>query len=327
MSSQRTARRSCSPTIIHAIAELTRDACLVMDTDAVILEANDEAAQLYGYRTADFVGMHISELLATESSPTLGEALLAARGDGLLFTSTHMHKDGTTLPVEIGWKQSSIDCCELLVAHVRDISERVRLESDLRLRSDVLDAALDTIVVHDLDGNLLLANGAAAARAGMTHEEFMRLGPWGWVAEESRSTVADRLELVVENGAHVFETADVAADGTTHNDEIHASVAQLGSDKVVISVGRDITESVKATEMMRRMALSDPLTGLANRAHFTRELERAIADARRHGDALAVLYLDLDDFKPTGERSVGPRCGRPGSCRPREECDIRSARD
>jgi len=302
MGSQQTARRPCSPTIIHAIAELTRDACLVMDTDAVILEANVEAARLYGYRTEDFVGMHISRLVAEESSPSLGEVLLAARGDGMLFTSTHARRDGTTFPVEIGWKQSSIDCGELLVAHVRDISERQKRMEALRLRSDVLDAALDTIIVHDLEGNLVLANGAAAARAGMTPEEFMHLGPWGWVPEGARSTIAERLALVVEKGAHVFETQNVAADGTTYYDEIHASVEQLGADTMVISVGRDVTESVKATETIRRMALSDPLTGLANRAHFTHELERAIADARRHGDALGVLFLDLDDFKPVNDR-------------------------
>jgi diguanylate cyclase (GGDEF)-like protein len=70
----------------------------------------------------------------------------------------------------------------------------------------------------------------------------------------------------------------------------------------VISVGRDSTERAKAAEEMRRMALSDPLTGLANRAHFTRALERAIADARRHGDVLGVLFMDLDDFKPINDR-------------------------
>jgi|GEM_PF-1899091 len=303
MSSQQTARRLCNPTMIHAIAELTRDACLVMDTDAVILEANDEAARLYGYRAEEFVGMHVSRLCAEASSRAFSERLPTARDQGLLFSSTHVRKDGTIFPVEVGWKQASIECCDLLVAHVRDISDRVRLELDLRLRSDVLDAALDAIIVHDLKGNLVFVNGTAAARAGMTHEELMRLGPWEWaVDEDTRHATADRMALLVEKGSHVFESLETAADGSTHPVEVHARLARFGSDTLVVSVVRDITERVKATETMRRMALSDPLTGLANRAHFAQALELAIADARRHGDALGVVFLDLDEFKPVNDR-------------------------
>jgi PAS domain S-box-containing protein len=115
-----------------------------MDTDAVILEANDAASRLYGYRAQDFVGMHVSRLCAEESMQALSEVLPTAREEGLLLQSTHVRKDGTTFPAEIGWKQSTLDHCDLLVVHVRDISERVRIESELQLRSDVLEAALDT---------------------------------------------------------------------------------------------------------------------------------------------------------------------------------------
>lgn len=301
MSSRITARNSCDPTITHAIAELTQDACLVMNTDAMILEANDEAARLYGYRTEDFVGMHASRLCAEDSMQAFSEVLRAAREDGLLLLSTHVRKDGTTFPAEIGWKQGTLDNCDLLVAHVRDIGERMRIESELRLRSDVLDSALDAIIVHDLQGNPVLANDAATARAGMTHDEFMSLGPWGWLGEDARSGAEERLALLMEEGARVFESQDIAADGSTITVEVHARVARFGSGLAVISVVRDITERAKATEEMRQMAMSDPLTGLANRAYFTQAIERAIADARRHGDSLGVLFLDLDDFKPVND--------------------------
>ena len=302
MSSRLTARHSCDATITHAIAELTQDACLVMDTDAVILEANAAAARLYGYRSDDFVGMHVSRLCAEESMQAFSEQFSTAREEGLLSQSTQVRKDGTTFPAEIGWKQSTLDCGDLLVAHIRDIGERTRIESELRLRSDVLDSALDAIIVHDLQGNLVLANDAATARAGMTHDEFMSLGPWGWLGEEARSGAEERLALLMEVGARVFESQDFAADGSAITVEVHARVARFGSGLAVISVVRDITERAKVTEEMRQMALSDPLTGLANRAYFTQAMERAIADARRHGDSLGVLFLDLDDFKPVNDR-------------------------
>jgi diguanylate cyclase (GGDEF)-like protein len=46
----------------------------------------------------------------------------------------------------------------------------------------------------------------------------------------------------------------------------------------------------------------DPLTGLLNRRGFTRALQRALAFARRYGAAAALLYLDLDKFKPINDR-------------------------
>ncbi len=46
----------------------------------------------------------------------------------------------------------------------------------------------------------------------------------------------------------------------------------------------------------------DPLTGLLNRRGFTRALERALAFVRRYGATAALVYLDLDQFKPVNDR-------------------------
>ncbi len=302
MSGRQTARRTCDPTVTQAIARLTRDACLVMDPDGVILVANDEAARLYRYRAEELAGMHVSRLCADGSCAGLDGWSSSARREGLLVTSTHVRRDGTPFPVEVGWRSGSTGCCELLVAHVRDISERVGLERELRLRSDVLDATLDAIIVHDLEGRPVFANRTAVARAGMTHEEFMRLDRWGWLAEEAREATAERLALLREEGEHVFESLDTASDGSVYPVEVHARVEQLDGEPLVVAVVRDITERAEAMEALRRMASSDPLTGLANRAHLMEALRQAIEDARRHGDVLGVLFLDLDDFKPINDR-------------------------
>ncbi len=302
MSSRYTAQRSCNPLVINALAELTRDACLVMGPDAVILVANEEAANLYGYPVDEFVGMHVSRLCTAEAAQSLSKELAQAPGGGLLFNSMHVHKDGTQFPVEVGWKQASAGCCELLVAHVRDVSERLGLEARVLLKSEVFDSTLDSIIVHDLEGNLVLANRTAAARAGMGHDEFMRLGRWGWVDPGARRFTHERIALLKEKGSHVFESQDSRADGTSYPVEVHARVVHLGGHTMVISVIRDISERVAALETMKRMAYSDPLTGLANRASFMTSIERAIDDARRHDDVLGVVFLDLDDFKPINDR-------------------------
>jgi diguanylate cyclase (GGDEF)-like protein/PAS domain S-box-containing protein len=63
----------------------------------------------------------------------------------------------------------------------------------------------------------------------------------------------------------------------------------------------DITASKEAELRMQHMAYHDSLTGLPNRAMFEEHLELALARARRDELAVAVLFLDLDDFKPVND--------------------------
>jgi diguanylate cyclase (GGDEF)-like protein len=59
----------------------------------------------------------------------------------------------------------------------------------------------------------------------------------------------------------------------------------------------DITRRKDAEEQVRRLAYFDTLTGLPNRLLFTEQLLSAMAHAERHGQQLAIMFIDLDDFK------------------------------
>ena len=59
---------------------------------------------------------------------------------------------------------------------------------------------------------------------------------------------------------------------------------------------RDVSERREWERNLRRLAYTDPLTGLPNRALFYDRLGQALAVSRRHDTALAVFFLDLDGF-------------------------------
>ena len=69
----------------------------------------------------------------------------------------------------------------------------------------------------------------------------------------------------------------------------------------------------RAMNQVRDLALADPLTGLANRVALIDALERAIAGQRRHANAFALLYLDLDGFKAINDK-LGHAAGDRALC-------------
>ena len=64
---------------------------------------------------------------------------------------------------------------------------------------------------------------------------------------------------------------------------------------------RDITEQKALEDQLRHQAFHDPLTGLANRALFSEHLEHAVRRRIRSGSGLAVLFIDVDDFKAVND--------------------------
>ena len=94
----------------------------------------------------------------------------------------------------------------------------------------------------------------------------------------------------------------------------HLSISTVRDDSLepqyYVGMLQDVTERQQAEQAVRFMAQHDTLTGLANRSMLMEQLERHLSLAKRHGHAVALLYLDLDGFKPVNDRfghNVGDR--------------------
>ena len=171
------------------------------------------------------------------------------------------------------------------------------VEQQLNLVSLALDAAGDSIMIHRLDGTLVRFNEAAARQFGLTVAELAQLEPWGWAQPMSEASRRKRLESIREQGEVAFLAKVTRPDGKKVIHDVHTRWVEAPGGPFIVAVSRDVTEQVRAREVLENLAFHDPLTGLANRALFEDRLELAMSSARRHDELLGVAFLDLDDFK------------------------------
>ena len=112
-------------------------------------------------------------------------------------------------------------------------------------------------------------------------------------------------EVITQNKEVEYKVAKAADDLHQVNAEIAKEMAvrvvlesELADTKTDLADVRDnLTKSQAKEEETRKLALQDSLTGLPNRLSFEQSLDNALIQAKRHGWRLAVLFIDIDNFK------------------------------
>lgn len=120
---------------------------------------------------------------------------------------------------------------------------------------------------------------------------------------EQAITEYDEVEVEVANAAHGLTEVNTALAAEVWErvgieSELADTKASLADIKVDLATAHDDLAESKASEHEAvQLALHDPLTGLPNRALFDQGLDHGLVQARRHGRGLALLFIDVDEFK------------------------------
>jgi diguanylate cyclase (GGDEF)-like protein/PAS domain S-box-containing protein len=190
-----------------------------------------------------------------------------------------------------------------VVGVVRDVSDRRQIEQ----LSGVVGPQFRTLVEQSLvgmyviqDGRYRYANPKLAAIFGYTQEEILRLDSiLALVAEEDRETVRENIRKRMDGEVQTihYTFRGIRKGGESIEIEVHGSAAEVGGKPAIIGTILDITDRKRVEARIIEQAYNDPLTKLPNRTLFMERLELALAQSRRHGRRLAVVYLDVDRFK------------------------------
>jgi PAS domain S-box-containing protein len=151
-----------------SLTRYANDIILLLDDSGRIIEANQRAAQAYGYSEGELQILDIQALAAApREAPTNPAADEAA---GVRFEAVHSRKDGTTFPVDVSSRLIEVDGTRFRQSIIRDISERVRTEEQIKALSARLMNAQEeerARLARELHDDL--SQQIAALSIGMSH--------------------------------------------------------------------------------------------------------------------------------------------------------------
>jgi diguanylate cyclase (GGDEF)-like protein/PAS domain S-box-containing protein len=177
-------------------------------------------------------------------------------------------------------------------AQVDDATARLR-EREARLQA-ILDNAADAILTVDQHGAVQSANAAAGVLFACPPAQLLALNVARLLAMPEG---ADALARLAGSGAGACELTGITSAGARFPLALSASQVKLREERIFVCIIHDLTAQRRAQEHIYQLAHHDPLTGLENRFALNLHLEQLLTQARRAGQAVALLFLDLDHFK------------------------------
>jgi diguanylate cyclase (GGDEF)-like protein/PAS domain S-box-containing protein len=186
-----------------------------------------------------------------------------------------------------------------------DITERKRIDEQLRLAATVLDTANEGIAITDARYRIHSVNPAFLRLTGFQETELIGRKPYflNVGGRLERRGFRELRRALAGTGSWQGEVSGRRKNGEPFVAWLSLAAIQNASGQVshYVSVSHDITLSKEDQERIWHQANFDLLTGLPNRYLFMDRLEQAVAQAHRADQRFALLFLDLDGFKAVND--------------------------
>jgi diguanylate cyclase (GGDEF)-like protein/PAS domain S-box-containing protein len=285
-------------------------AVIATDLAGTILYWNPFAERLYGWAAREVLGRNVVQVVPAQTSETLAlaEQLMARLRQGESWSGEFevRHRDGRTMPIHVTNSPLRDERNELIgiIGISTDITEQKKIEKALRLSDMVYQAIGEAIMVVATDGRIVAINPAFARLTGYAEGEVVGCSADMLKPDHASHLFADQAQPLLSKTGHWAGAVWYRRKaGTLRQDwlRIDTIYDEQGRDKLRICMFSHMTDQKRAKETIWQQANFDSLTGLPNRSMFRDRLEHEIQKAGRAGLRLALMFIDLDQFKEVND--------------------------
>lgn len=292
------------------LVEVFPDAIILCSGDMVSFANHRATAIFRAEPEQSMLGMSVRALFHPADLPRMSVLLQSLRAEAPLVDALRQEcrmarRDGSDFEASVTlapmWNRDHYT----LQMIVRDISGERAAERRSHLASVVFETTAEAIMVTDERNRIIAVNPAFERVTGYRPLEVIGRNPQYLSSGRHDAAFYARMwEALTIDGHWHGDVWNRRKDGEIYVQRLALSLIRSADGAVVNHVGvfSDITDETQEAELIRYRANYDALTGLPNRSLLHDRLLQALANTERELSQLAVLFLDIDGFKPVNDR-------------------------
>jgi diguanylate cyclase (GGDEF)-like protein/PAS domain S-box-containing protein len=295
---------------IQSILDTSLDAVIQMDAGGRISGWNQQAERCFGWLRHEVIGLALHDVIIPpryREAHVKGFAHFLKTGQAKVLNSRieieGLHRQGHEFPIELAISAISTSNGVEFSAFIRDITERRRVEDELRIASTAFQT-FEGMVITDARMVILKVNDAFAKITGYSREDAV--GKKSSIFRENRQDSAIFQNLIERLPIDRFwrgEVWDRRRSGESYPVWLNVTAVVDAHDVVThyVIAFVDNSEHKAAQDRIHHLAFYDPLTQLPNRVLMLDRLQQILLSSERKQEFGAILLIDLDDFKNLNE--------------------------
>ena len=295
------------------LADNASDVIWTMDFTGRFTYVSPSVERLRGYSVAEVMEQSLVQYLTPAS------AKIAQEGLARLIEARQIHQQMIDFRAELEqvckhggtvWTEATVTGIRNqagefvgLLGVTRDISERRRAEVDLRIAAIAFESQ-DGMFVTDHTTTILRVNSAFTQITGYAAEEAIGKTPRLLKSGRHDADFYSAMWTSIQDaGVWHGEIWNQRKNGDVYPEQLTITAVKANAGQIThfVATLRDITLRKRLEQEVEQLAFFDPLTRLPNRRLFTDRFSQALARAKREQLRMAVMFIDLDKFKPIND--------------------------
>ena len=315
------AERQRAEALFRAAVSVSPNGLIMIDRTGTIKLVNHQIEAIFGYEQDELIGRSVETLLPTQLRALHAQHRReflqnpAPRRMGAGRELFGVHKDGRSVPIEIGLAPTVLNGEMMVLASVIDISARRRAEQSIKDAAArwqaLMESAMDGVALVGIDGIIIESNRRMAAILGRSIEDTVghHIASFADPGDINDSMNAFMQALALGSG-QVFGVRLLRADRSVAVVDFAVNTVQFGSARLMLSIGRDVTEQRLLEHQYRQSQKMEAIGRLAGGvAHdFNNMLTAILGYAELIMMALppdTPVQADLQEIQGAARRAAG----------------------